>query len=97
MVTPESGRFGIEGALSATETGVLMKKLAVLILAALFAFGATGAVYSADAWAKSSKSSGSNQKAKKKTASKKKKKKKKAGAKKKTAAKEYRRNGSRPA
>ena len=39
-----------------------MKKLAVLILAALFAFGATGAVYPTDAWAKSSKSSGSKKK-----------------------------------
>jgi Flp pilus assembly protein TadB len=86
----------LEGAVSATETGGLMKKLAVLILAALFAFGATGAVYSTDAWAKSSKSSESNKKTKKKTA--KKKTKKKAGAKKKNkkktaSATEYNKTG----
>jgi len=46
-----------------------MKKLAVLIMAALFAFGAAGAVYPTDAWAKSSKSSGKSSGSSKKTVS----------------------------
>jgi len=63
-----------------------MKKLAVLILAALFAFGATGAVYSTDAWAKPSKSSSAKKKSKKNSKEKKKK----------TASKKHKKKGGKP-
>jgi len=63
-----------------------MKKLAVLILAALFTFGAAGAVYSTDAWAKSSKSSASKEKSKKGSKEKKKK----------TASKKHKKKGGKP-
>ena len=63
-----------------------MKKLAVLILAALFAFGAAGAVHSTDAWAKSSKPADSKEKSKKGAKEKKKK----------TAAKKHKKKGGKP-
>jgi len=63
-----------------------MKKLAVLILAALFAFGATGAVYSTDAWAKPSKSSSDKKKSDSKKNSKEKK----------TTSKKHKKKGGKP-